>query len=40
MTAEQIEAMAASARKRMADFVARMAAQQLRRMREKWSKTA
>lgn len=37
MTAEQIEALCEAARKRLADFVARMAGQHLRRMKEKWS---
>lgn len=35
MSPEQLEAMCEAARKRVADFVARMAGQHLRRMREK-----
>lgn len=36
MSQEQIDAMADAANKRIRDFVARMAGQQVRRMRESW----
>lgn len=39
MTPAQTEQLAAEARQRLAYFVNRMAAQQLRRMREQWAKT-
>lgn len=38
MTPEQIEKLCAEARQRLQYFVNRKAAQQLRRMREHWSK--
>ena len=38
MTPEQTEKLAAEARKRLADYINRMAAQQIRRMREQWRK--
>jgi hypothetical protein len=38
MSPQQTEQLAAQARQRLAYFVNRMAAQQLRRMREQWAK--
>ncbi len=38
MTPEQTEAMAQATRKRLAQYINRTAAQQLRRWREQWSK--
>jgi hypothetical protein len=40
MTPEQTEKLAQEARQRVAYFINRMAAQQIRRMREAWSKPA
>lgn len=40
MSPAQTEAMAEQARKRLADFINRVAGQQLRRMREHWNKAA
>ncbi len=37
MTPQQTEQLAAQARKRLADFINRMASQQIRRMREQWA---
>ena len=39
MSPEQTAQLAAEARQRLAYYINRMAAQQLRRMREQWSKT-
>jgi hypothetical protein len=36
MTAAQLDALCAAATKRITDYIARAAAQQLRRMRETW----
>lgn len=36
MTAAQLDALEAAARKRLAEYINRMAAQHLRRMRENW----
>lgn len=40
MTPDQTEKLAQEARQRVAYFINRMAAQQIRRMREAWSKPA
>ena len=37
MTPQQTEQLAAQARKRLADYISRMDAEQIRRMREQWS---
>ena len=36
MTTVQLEALCAAANKRIADYIARVAGQQLRRMKESW----
>ena len=38
MTPQQTEQLAAQARKRLADYISRMAAQQPRRWREQWAR--
>ena len=38
MTTAQLEALCAAANKRIADYIARVAGQQLRRMKEAWRK--
>lgn len=38
MTQAQLDALAEAANKRVRDFIARMAGQQIRRMRESWRK--
>ena len=39
MTHAQLEALCAAANKRIADYIARVAGQQMRRMRESWRKS-
>lgn len=39
MTPAQLEALCAAANKRIADYIARVAGQQLRRMKEAWRKS-
>ena len=40
MTTAQLEALCAADNKRIADYIARVAGQQLRRMRESWRRPA
>ena len=40
MTQSQLDALASAATKRVNDYIARMAGQQIRRMRESWRKPA
>ena len=40
MTTAKLEALCAAANKRIADYIARVAGQQLRRMRESWRRPA
>ena len=40
MTTAQLEALCAAANKRIANYIASVAGQQLRRMRESWRRTA